>query len=274
MKLRGFLQDTLSVPGSVKIPTRPIIEGYRERYESLKKREKFIHMVYQVVPGNRHMIHVKVPSETVSDFHYDVILELAGESAATFSDCDVTFFSNCPSFVYNCAYVMAHWYPDAKPGKPKMMADRMKGKPRPGNMLIPELPQKLGPMPTADKPVVRNPLGIPMLDKSLYFAIFYIMENLTWSQVQATHTNVTIKQVLVSVADFDHLMVERKRAEHKDKAKKAEGVKQVQRALHSHERELQKPAGIRHAMQPQKPKSVVSVIRSTKQPKSPKSNRR
>lgn len=275
MKLKMFLQDTLAVPGSIKIPTRPIIEGYRERYNSLKKRHKFTHMVYNVMPGNRHMIHVKVPSESLSEpFYYDVVLELAGDTAATFSDCDITVFSNCPSFVYNCAYVFAHWYPDAKPSTPKMIADTMKGRSKKGNMLIPELPQKLGPMPTKDKPVVRNPMGIPMLDKSVYFAIFYIQENLTWPAVRDNHINVHIGQVLVSVADFDRLMVDRKRAANKDKNKKEEGKKEAEKAFRKQERGLSSPKGILHALQPKRVKSTASSTRTTKSPRALKSSRR
>lgn len=268
MKLRNFLQDTMSF-GSMGVPIRPIIESYRERYTSLKKRAKFTHMIYTVMPGSRCMIHVKVPSETIKrePFYYDVLLELAGDSAATFSDCDVKFFSNCPSFVFNLSYVMAHWVPDAKPDK-RFNNRRVKG----DTMLIPGLSQKLGPQPTKDKPVVRNPLGIPMLDKSLYFAIFYIMETLTWPEVRATHNNVHIGQVTVSVADFDHLMVERKRAENRDKAKKEKSDHEAKTAIAKHERGIQSPKGILHAKKPISARKPIQVKSTTKKPQSPKHN--
>lgn len=266
MKLRSFMQDTMSF-GSMGIPIRPIIESYKERYLSLKKRVKFTHMIYEVMPGSRHMVHVKVPSETITGepFYYDVLLELAGDTAATFSDCDVKFFSNCPSFVYNLSYVMAHWVPEAKPDK-RFNNRRVKG----DTMLIPGLSQKLGPQPTKDKPVIRNPLGIPMLDKSLYFAIFYIMENLTWQEVASTHNNVHIGQVAVSVADFDHLMVDRKRAENRDKKKKEDGERKVKAAMAKHERSIQSPKGILHAKQPTSTKKPVQVKSTMRKPQSPK----
>lgn len=275
MKLKNFLEDMLYIPGSVKIPMGQNIMAYRERYASLKKKQKFHHTVYQVTPGNRHFVWVKVPSETISEpFYYDVVLELAGDSAITFSDCDVTFFSNCPSFVYNgLAYVLSHWNPDAK-AKPRMMSDALKGRPKKNSLIIDELLPKLGREASTEKPVVRNPLGIPMLDKSLYYAIFWMQENLTWQQVKATHANVHISKVVASVVDFEHLMVERKRAENRDKDRKESSRKEAQRVIAAHERGIQTPAGILHPKSPMHAKPITVIQRSVKSPKSPKSTRR
>ena len=86
MKLKEFLKDTLQVSkGAMKIETKGIIEGYRERYDVLRKDKSkpFRHDVYTMTPGNRVAVHIKVPSETVDKFYYDVLLELSAEKSAT-----------------------------------------------------------------------------------------------------------------------------------------------------------------------------------------------
>lgn len=256
--------------GSMKVPIRPVIEAYRERYISLKKRFPFQHRIYQIMPGGHFIAHIKVPSETITEeaFYYDVLLELAGGTAANFSDCHVKFFSNCPSFVYNLSYVMAHWHPDAKLDK-QFNRRTTRGE----TMLIPDIAQKLGPRPTKDKPVVRNPLGIPMLDKSLYYAIFYLMETTTWPELMHTAklNPTTMSKVAVSVADFDKLMVARKRAVNKETDKKASAEKTVRKVMEKNERSIQSPNGVLHAKTPQRPKQAIRVVKSVKTPSKPRS---
>lgn len=263
MKLRNFMMDTLNV--GIKIPTRPLIEGYRERYQSLIKTKQFSHTIYTVMPGNRTMVHIKVPSETIDGFFYDVVFELSHpkEVGNSVLDCDVKFFSNCPSYVYTLQYVMSHYYPDAK--------GRMN---RGDNLAIAGLSRTLGPQPSKDKPVVRNPLGIPMLDKSLYFGIFYMESTLTWDAIKSVHNNITLGQLMVSIPEFDHLMVERKRLENAQKVEKETAKKELEAGFKKHERSIQKPSGIRHALSPKKAVSAFKVGGTTKKPRSPKTTNR
>lgn len=213
--------------GSIKIPIGGMVQAYRERYNSLSKRAKFAHTVYTANPGGRIIVHVKVPSEEFSKdlhnkakapFYYDVLLELEpGPSITDYGKCDVKVFSNCPSFVFSYAYVFAHWVPDGRPAdrNDQMMVDSMKGRIPKNSLLINGLAQKIGPAPTHDKPVIRNPMGIPMFDKSIYYAIFYLQENVPLSEVINTHNNVTMQQIRVVVMDFDKLMNERKRVKNR-----------------------------------------------------------
>ena len=282
MKLRAFMSDTMQpAKGAMKVSTKGIIEGYRERYDALIKRPvaKFQVQTYKVSPNHQIMIHVKVPSETVNKLHYDVLLALSPEKGTMdLLDCDVKIFSNCPSFVYSVAYIFAHWDPDAKPGtttKGKgMMIDTLKGKLPRDRMLIPGTEKKLGKQPVHDPPVVRNPLGLPLFDKSIYYAIFYLQDNVPYEQIIRTRNNVSMARVVASVEDFERLMSYRRKLEQDQKRQKALQQKSIDKDSRTIERNLDKQnrAGMMLSpKQPTKPKTAQRVYTTARTPSRPAS---
>lgn len=282
MKLRAFMSDTMQpAKGAMKVSTKGIIEGYRERYDALIKRPeaKFQVQTYKVSPNHQIMVHVKVPSETVNKLHYDVLLALSPEKGAMdLLDCDVKIFSNCPSFVYSVAYIFAHWDPDAKPGTTTkgtgMMIDTLKGKLPRDRMLIPGTEKKLGKQPVHDPPVVRNPLGLPLFDKSIYYAIFYLQDNVPYDQIIRTHNNVSMARVVASVEDFERLMSYRRKLEQEQKRQKALQQKSTDKDSRTIERNLDKQnrAGMMLSpKQPTKLKTAQRVYTTAKTPSRPAS---
>lgn len=282
MKLRAFMSDTMQpAKGAMKVSTKGIIEGYRERYDALIKRPeaKFQVQTYKVSPNHQIMVHVKVPSETVNKLHYDVLLALSPEKGAMdLLDCDVKIFSNCPSFVYSVAYIFAHWDPDAKPGTTTkgtgMMIDTLKGKLPRDRMLIPGTEKKLGKQPVHDPPVVRNPLGLPLFDKSIYYAIFYLQDNVPYDQIIRTHNNVSMARVVASVEDFERLMSYRRKLEQDQKRQKALQQKSTDKDSRTIERNLDKQnrAGMMLSpKQPTKLKTAQRVYTTARTPSRPAS---
>lgn len=282
MKLRAFMSDTMQpAKGAMKVSTKGIIEGYRERYDALIKRPeaKFQVQTYKVSPNHQIMVHVKVPSETVNKLHYDVLLALSPEKGTMdLLDCDVKIFSNCPSFVYSVAYIFAHWDPDAKPGtttKGKgMMIDTLKGKLPRDRMLIPGTEKKLGKQPVHDPPVVRNPLGLPLFDKSIYYAIFYLQDNVPYEQIIRTRNNVSMARVVASVEDFERLISYRRKLEQEQKRQKALQQKSTDKDSRTIERNLDKQnrAGMMLSpKQPTKPKTAQRVYTTARTPSRPAS---
>lgn len=282
MKLRAFMSDTMQpAKGAMKVSTKGIIEGYRERYDALIKRPeaKFQVQTYKVSPNHQIMVHVKVPSETVNKLHYDVLLALSPEKGAMdLLDCDVKIFSNCPSFVYSVAYIFAHWDPDAKPGTTTkgtgMMIDTLKGKLPRDRMLIPGTEKKLGKQPVHDPPVVRNPLGLPLFDKSIYYAIFYLQDNVPYDQIIHTRNNVSMARVVASVEDFERLMSYRRKLEQEQKRQKALQQKSTDKDSRTIEWNLDKQnrAGMMLSpKQPTKPKTAQRVYTTAKTPSRPAS---
>lgn len=226
MLLKEFMQDNMPLSkGSVKIPIKGIRERYRTKYEILSRSKKFMHDVYKTAPGGRTIVHVKVPSETVDKFYYDVLLEVEpGPLARNLEQCNVKFFSNCPSFVYTYAYIFYHLNVDGetpvKPPKTKsagaiipMLVHKI---PR-SRLLMPGTEEKLGDAVLDNAPDTRNPHRLIMLDKSIYYAIFYLQDNVPLPAIMKTRRYRTEAQVVGAVADFDTLMARRKQQAIKQK---------------------------------------------------------
>lgn len=229
MKLKEFLSDNLPLgKGSVKIPIEGYITNYRKRYNKLKDEKEFKFEAYRTGLHGRVFAHVKVPSETLEKFYYDVLIEVdSSPTAITLRDCDVKFFSNCPSFVYTYAYVLYHTGTQEEPkvGKKKnssgLMIDILKGKIPKDRLLVPGTEEKLGDDVLGNPPQSRNPHMIAMLDKSIYYAIFYLLEEVPLRYIINTRRFRSESQIIDSVEDFDTLMLKRKREERREKAKKS-----------------------------------------------------
>ena len=182
MKLKRFMSDTLSFgKGAVKIPSAELIEEFKHKYDILAdKGLKFKISVYRLIPSNTIVVHTKVPSETVHGFYYDVLLELTSNGAKDFEECDIKIFSNCPSFVYTYAYVFYHLEDDEAKTKGIIIDQYEKKIPR-ENLIITGASKKLTEEILHGRPVVRNPYGLPLFDKSVYYAIFNMVDKLDFN---------------------------------------------------------------------------------------------
>lgn len=278
MKLRRFLEDEISLgKGSVKIPAAEMIRKYRDQYNIMKARGlRFKFTMHYVLPGGRIIVHVKVPSETVRNFSYDVLLELdSAGGAKRFEDCHVRVFSNCPSFVYTYAYVFYH-LPDDELGKPTMMIDDFRQKIPKNCIMISDIAGKVGETPLTQRPVVRNPYGLPLFDKSIYYAVFYILEKLDFNRTMYNKHISSIPSILNSIEDFDTLMIRRKSAERKEKDAERANQKQTNRTMRQTEREQNKSAGVRRIRPVVKKRAVSAVAKKNSggvQKITPRSNR-
>lgn len=100
----------------------------------------------------KYYCYMKVPSEVVPKFYYDVVIEFSEPednklADATLKNYDVKFFSNDPSFVFTFCYAFR---------KNKMFIEDFKNK----------MPQKA----LLEKPMEKNPKAVVGYVKSLYFA--------------------------------------------------------------------------------------------------------
>lgn len=277
MKLDNFLKDSASIQkGAVKLPIKGMIEQYRERYNNLvKSGAKFRHQVYKTSPGGRTIVHVKCPSESVSNFFYDVLLELEYSDLTTrLEDCDVKIFSNCPSFVYTYAYVFYHYGSVEQSTKTKNAIERKKGatgmiinmlaKKIPADrLLVPGSEERLGDAVLDNAPVVRNPAGLPLLDKSLYHAIFYLQDNVPLRVIKSSKTYRTEAQIFASVADFDALMANRKHQEAREKQRKRDTRAAEENVVRTTEKTVRKANRIVKPLSPVAPHKSAAVRTAT-----------
>ena len=268
MLLKEFMLDNVSVgKGSVKIPMKGFIESMRERYEEMSKNnvKPFLHSVYKVTPGNRIIVHVKVPSRSLeTKFYYDVLLELdPPKNAVSIEDCHVKIFSNSPSFVYSYAYVFYHLDPDGKPVDPKkarrtagMLINRLQGKIPSSRLLMPGTENKLGDEVLKNPPVIRNPHNLPLFDSSIYLAIIYLEDDTDLSTILRKARRITELQLLNTIPDFDSLMEQRKRIARKEADKKKKEKARVQAEFKEHETKLRRLNSSRNIMKPKTPTSM------------------
>ena len=239
MKLSVFLEDELSITkGSIKLNIKSQLEKYREKYEALIAKKKLVVDYYRIMPSKTAIIWVKVPSQSLDKFYYDVLIQLTPVDGATkFEDCEVKFFSNSPSFVYG-GYAYIFYHMDSDPNAPDgkgMMIDQFRTKVPRDNLLVPRSAKELGKEAVTEEPIVRNRLGIPIPDFSIYCAIFHIIDNMRFRTVMNSRNYRTILEMLSYVRSFDELMharrleanKEQRTKERKKQLEKAEAEKQL-----------------------------------------------
>lgn len=121
---------------------------YTEKLNNIMVREngKVDYSLYET--SKYYICHMKVPSEVIADFYYDVVIQFTKTKfPTTLSDLEVKFYSNDPSFVFTFAHAF------------------IKNK-----MFINALEDKMSKKAVKDKAVERNPKDQIGYVKSLYFA--------------------------------------------------------------------------------------------------------
>ena len=83
---------------------------YTGKFDAILAREagNIDFMLYKS-DDSKYTIHIKIPSEVVEKFYYDVVIEFSTKEKfdfvrPTLSNYDVKFFSNDPAFVFTFAY--------------------------------------------------------------------------------------------------------------------------------------------------------------------------
>lgn len=146
---------------------------------------------------------IKVPSETVADLEYEVVIKLSpGENtvANDFTTYNVQFFSNSPSFMFTHAYTYnLH------------------------TMLINDLEHKLGDH-VHTEPKIRNSYKILAFEKSIYIASLFLLRYLDDTSLInkiSKKYNVSDMNKLVDTVDEKLIEYNKKKQRARSEAKKA-----------------------------------------------------
>lgn len=202
MILNRFLEFPSS-KGSVKIPTNELIGKYKEDYKAVKS--KISAKIYKI--GNEYFAHVLIPSGSVDKFFYDVLIQFTSLDK-TLEDSHIKIFSNSPSFVYSFAYVFYNLDVD---GQKNMIADDM-DKLIPKNRLTADITdKKIDDEVLEHAPVTRNPYGLPLFDKTLYFGVFYILEKYDPQKFKRYARVVNNKFLIDNIKSFEKTMLLREK---------------------------------------------------------------
>lgn len=179
---------------------------YMEKFDALYMREagKIKRTLYYDKVRDIYFCHIKMPSETVEKFYYDVVIRFYTDDNAervnsSLTNYQVQFFSNDPAFIYTYLYVF-----------------------RKLDMLVMDLKGKCPKLSMTQRPVERNAYETPGYVKSIYFA--YILMSRTDLFLKSTYQNFGkkySKTALTSeVASGEAKMRERREVEAKQKAQK------------------------------------------------------
>lgn len=145
-----------AIVGTSTIQATLLKDNYAIRFDTLLVREggNLQYKLYKDSKGNKY-IHAKIPSESIPNFYYDVVIEFV-ESAilsvtTSLEKNNIKFFSNDPAFIFNYAYAF---------NKNGLIIDSLKNK----------LPKEC----LENKAIVRNPKSNIGAVKSFYFLYFFM----------------------------------------------------------------------------------------------------
>lgn len=131
---------------------------YTDKYGAVLLRENgtFETHLYVDTKNNRYFCYMKVPSEVVENFYYDVVVEFypidaTNSTENTLNNYGVRFFSNDPAFVFVYEYVFNE-----------------------NDMFIRELKSRASKQALKNKPDEKNPYRIPGYVKSIYFCYLHM----------------------------------------------------------------------------------------------------
>lgn len=151
MTFDQYIQNPMGIKNSV-ISNR---EMYRNMYvlklDAIMVREMGKINYFLYVDNNKYYAYIKVPSEVVEKFYYDVIIEFTPAKGAkpskSLKDYNVRFYSNDPAFVYTFAHAF------------------IKNK-----MFITEYSDKMSREAIKNRAKIKNPMDTVGYVKSLFFA--------------------------------------------------------------------------------------------------------
>lgn len=161
MTFNQYIQNPMGIANSVISNREMYRKLYNEKFDKIILREtgRLNNMENHLYKdGDRYIAYLKIPSEVVSQFYYDVIIEFTKPKAKdkdvkkklvgnSLEDYYVRFYSNDPSFVFTFCHAFVK-----------------------NDMFFKEFSNKMSKQAIKDRAVQKNPKDIVGYVKSLYFA--------------------------------------------------------------------------------------------------------
>ena len=212
MTLENYILNPMGKKNAVLNATarEAIKSSYSQKFGNIMVREHGIinYRLYKDTKKNHFYAHFKIPSETVDNFYYDVVLkfytnENVEESGRNLLKYYVKFYSNDPAFVYTYAYVFSH-----------------------NGLLVDELKPRMSKKALSTKAKEKNPYNQVGYVKTIYFAyLFMLNRGLTnLNRFEAESIEFDKKYLLNNVEDADKKVEEREEEQKKIVKKKKREV--------------------------------------------------
>ena len=195
-----------------------IKNSYKVKFDNVMLREngKIGYYLYKDSKNNAYYIHIKVPSEVIEKFYYDVVFKFFTssddntEGGKNLEKYQVQFFSNDPAFVYFHAHTFME-----------------------NGLFLNEMAVKMSKEAINRKAVEKNPNDSIGYVKSLYFAYLYMKERGFLKTITFQSAQKYDKMLLASMIMNADLKIELRQVEEKkrDKRKKVVVDKDLSRKL-------------------------------------------
>lgn len=188
---------------------------YRDKLDKIMVREngEVKYYLYTDNLKGKYYVHIKIPSEVVPSFYYDVVVELspgASPSTAitrTIKDYNVRFYSNDPSFVFTFAHAFLE-----------------------NGLFIEELKSKMSKEAIKNVAKEKNPSNQVGYVKSLYFAYLLMKDRGLFDKIkfESEANKFSLSQLLNNIEDADSKIAKRQEEGSKiSKSKKIDKKKDV-----------------------------------------------
>lgn len=188
---------------------------YTQKFDAIIAREagKIKHYLFRD-SSKRYIALIKIPSEVVPSFYYDVIIEwtttdVAVESESSLNNYRVKFFSNDPAFVFTFAH---SFYKN--------------------DMFFKDLEPKMSKMAIEKRAVVKNPKDLIGYVKSIYFAYLFIKlrgidKKAVWIASQKYSKQILTDMVEHADKKVEERQIKGEEIEKKERKSKTVGKKKV-----------------------------------------------
>ena len=179
---------------------------YTTKFNNILLRENgnIKYKMYKDTKNNAYIIHIKIPSEVVKNFYYDVVLKFftdakVKDAGRSLNKYQVNFFSNDPAFVFTYAHSFISNKIFFRDLLPRMTQEAIK-----------------------KKAVVKNPTDMVGYVKSLYFAYLFmesrgLFKTVLWNGCLDYDKNLLLQRVMSADQKIDDREREGKKVGNKKK---------------------------------------------------------
>ena len=166
------------------ITRESIRKDYTNRFNNILLRENGVINHYKYKDNNNnYIIHIKIPSEVVKKFYYDVVIRFFADSnildaGRSLDKYNIQVFSNDPAFVFTHAYVFTQ-----------------------NDLFFKPLSSKMGKRPLKEAPDITNPNKQLAYVKSIYFAYLFmknrgLFKTISWADAEEYNQKKLLQNVM------------------------------------------------------------------------------
>ena len=212
MTIRQFLSNPMGKGSAAGYSRKNAITDLKRRYADLMKKARRHWKLSVFTEKDSYYFVFKVPSETYYEqgLEYDVVIQFVpignSKNNQTLNNYAIKLFSNAPNFMFTYAYLYNQ-----------------------DDIIIDCLKSKLSERSLTEKPDVRNPNLSYGFEKSVYFALTYIIEHGFTKKNSLRLISFNTDRLKRSIKDADTKLAEynkyHKKVVDKNKAKRAKAKK-------------------------------------------------